>query len=174
MYVFKMLVANSNYTTCFSLVYYHTSGVQLVVHSTAWYERYRMYHLRCNPRAITCIQVEISNQRQALPSLLDFPNLPCDIRVKVTLVARPLLTSVAQKLCRWKHGVFTSRTCVHSRELIEISHEAWRNSHTILSRLLPTLTQKNFAKSYQSQWKVWGISSRKMADISTNCCKAVL
>jgi hypothetical protein len=40
---------------------------------------------------------------------------PHDTRVKVTLVIRPLLTPVVQKLCRCEHGVFTSRACVHSR-----------------------------------------------------------
>jgi hypothetical protein len=45
---------------------------------------------------------------------MDSPNLLRDTRVKVTLVARPLLTPVAQKLCRCEH-VLTSRTCVHSR-----------------------------------------------------------
>jgi hypothetical protein len=48
------------------------------------------------------------------------PNLPHYTRVKVTLVARPLLTPVAQKLCRCEHGLFTSRTCVHSRTLLRI------------------------------------------------------
>jgi hypothetical protein len=45
--------------------------------------------------------------------------------VKATLVARPLLTPVAQKLCRWEHGVFTSRTCVHSRTLLSIEIDCW-------------------------------------------------
>jgi hypothetical protein len=60
------------------------------------------------------------NKQQALPRVTDSPNLPCDIRVKVTLVARPLLTPVAQKLCGCEHGLFTSRTCVHSRILLSI------------------------------------------------------
>jgi hypothetical protein len=37
-----------------------------------------------------------------------------------TLGARPLLTPVAQKLCRCEHGVFTGRTCIHSRTLPRI------------------------------------------------------
>jgi hypothetical protein len=32
---------------------------------------------------------------------VDFSSISHDIEVKVTLVARPLLTPVAQKLCRW-------------------------------------------------------------------------
>jgi hypothetical protein len=43
---------------------------------------------------------------------------PPDTRVKVTLVARPPLTSVVQKLYKCEHGVFTSRTCFHSRTLL--------------------------------------------------------
>jgi hypothetical protein len=52
--------------------------------------------------------------------VIDSPSLPRDTRVKVTLVARPLLTSVTQKLCRCEHGVYASRTCVHSRTLLRI------------------------------------------------------
>jgi hypothetical protein len=48
------------------------------------------------------------------------PNLPRDTRVKVTLVTMPLLTPVAQKLCRREHGVFTNRTCVHSLILLRV------------------------------------------------------
>jgi hypothetical protein len=48
------------------------------------------------------------------------PNLPRDTQVKVTLVDRPLFTTVAQKLYRCEHGVFTSRMCVHSRTLLSI------------------------------------------------------
>jgi hypothetical protein len=47
-------------------------------------------------------------------------NLFLGTRVKVTLVARPLLTPVSQKLCRCKHCVFKSRTCVRSRTLLRI------------------------------------------------------
>jgi hypothetical protein len=45
---------------------------------------------------------------------------PRGIRVKVTLVARPLLTQVAQKLCTCEHDVFMSKTCVCSRKLLRI------------------------------------------------------
>jgi hypothetical protein len=48
------------------------------------------------------------------------PPLHHDTLVKVTLVARPLLTPVAQKLCRCEHYVFTSGTCAHSRKLIRV------------------------------------------------------
>jgi hypothetical protein len=46
--------------------------------------------------------------------------------VKVTLIARPLITPVAQKLCWCKHGVFTSRTCIHSQTLI-----TWKSSAAV-------------------------------------------
>jgi hypothetical protein len=52
--------------------------------------------------------------------VIDPPYIPCDTRLKVNVVARPLLTPVAQKLCRCEHGVFTSITCVHSRTLPRI------------------------------------------------------
>jgi hypothetical protein len=44
--------------------------------------------------------VQKLNQKQVHPRVIDSPNLPRDTRVKITLVARPLLTPVAQKLCR--------------------------------------------------------------------------
>jgi hypothetical protein len=37
------------------------------------------------------------------------------------------------------------------KEFIRITHEAWRNWNTILNRLLPTLTWKDFAKSHETQ-----------------------
>jgi hypothetical protein len=46
------------------------------------------------------------------PHVTDSPNLPRVTRVKITLVARPLRTPVAQNLCRCEYGVFTCRTCV--------------------------------------------------------------
>jgi hypothetical protein len=57
---------------------------------------------------------------------------PSDTRVKVTLVARPLLTPVAQKLCRCEHGVFMSRnvcslsniTSHRNRSLLFVKHLA--------------------------------------------------
>jgi hypothetical protein len=45
------------------------------------------------------------------------PASPCGTRFKITLVARTLLTSVAQWLCWCEHGVLTSRTCVPSSAL---------------------------------------------------------
>jgi hypothetical protein len=41
-------------------------------------------------------------------------------RSQVTLVARPLLTPVAQNLCRPKHGVHATRRCVPSWTLLRI------------------------------------------------------
>jgi hypothetical protein len=49
---------------------------------------------------------------------IDCPHLARDIRVKIALVTRPLLTPVARKLCRYEHGVFASGTCVHSLTLL--------------------------------------------------------
>jgi hypothetical protein len=41
-------------------------------------------------------------------------------RIKVTLVARPLLTPVAHKVRGCVHGVFTNRTCTHFQTLLRI------------------------------------------------------
>jgi hypothetical protein len=61
---------------------------------------------------------EIRSRSQ--PRIIDSPYLSRDTRVKIALLARPLLTPVARKLCRCKHGVSTSRTCLHSRTLLRI------------------------------------------------------
>jgi hypothetical protein len=43
---------------------------------------------------------------------------PRDARGKITLVARPLQTPFAQKLCKRECSVLTRTTCVHSRTLL--------------------------------------------------------
>jgi hypothetical protein len=48
----------------------------------------------------------------------DALNFHRDTRVNATLVARLLLSQIAQKLSRWKKGVCTSRICSHSRILL--------------------------------------------------------
>jgi hypothetical protein len=62
------------------------------------------------------------------------PNHLRDTRIRVSFVARPLLTPVARKLCGCEHDVFTSRMCVHSRILFRIEiaaavREAFNNSY---------------------------------------------
>jgi hypothetical protein len=61
------------------------------------------------------ITVQKWNQKQVHPRVIDSPSLSRDTRVKVILVARPLLTPAAQKLCRCEHSVLKSRTCIHPR-----------------------------------------------------------
>jgi hypothetical protein len=56
---------------------------------------------------------------------------PRNTRVKVTLIARPLLT---RKLFRCEHGVFTSRKCVHS----QTSFAAFSNAYP--DRAVPNTT----------------------------------
>jgi hypothetical protein len=68
------------------------------------------------------------------PCNIDSSNLNHDTQVKVTLVARPLLMPVAQKLCRCDRGVFTTRTCVSFRKLLRVEivllREAFSNAYT--------------------------------------------
>jgi hypothetical protein len=65
-----------------------------------------MYHLKRNPIIIIIIIIIIMyygtkmKSRAGSPRVKDSPNLPRGTGVKVTLVARPLLTPVAQNLCR--------------------------------------------------------------------------
>jgi hypothetical protein len=69
------------------------------------------------------------NQKQVHPCVIDSPNLPRATRVTVTLVARPLLTLVAQNLCICEHGAFTSTTCLHSR----ISNRTRQTVHRLVT-----------------------------------------
>jgi hypothetical protein len=59
---------------------------------------------------IIIIMVQRLYQKQVHPHLIDTLNLPCDIEVKVTLVARLLLMLVMEKLSTCEHGV--SRMCL--------------------------------------------------------------
>jgi hypothetical protein len=47
--------------------------------------------------------VQISYRNQVHPGVIDLPKLPCNIRVKATLIARPLRAPVAQKLSRYRN-----------------------------------------------------------------------
>jgi hypothetical protein len=71
---------------------------------------YSLYHLICSRKTTTYCSKK--NQKQILIREVDFPSLSHDTRVKATYFARPLLTSVAQTLCRCEHGVAMSRTLV--------------------------------------------------------------
>jgi hypothetical protein len=63
---------------------------------------------------------------------------------------------------------------VSKKEVIRITHEVWRKWNLILNRLLPTLTQKHFAKSHGTHWKGWMLVFEKVVDIFSICHKAVL
>jgi hypothetical protein len=67
--------------------------------------------------------------------IIDSSSLPCDTRVKVTSVARPLLTPVAQTLYKCEHGVavheqnvcsFSNITSHRNRLLLFVKHSAMR------------------------------------------------
>jgi hypothetical protein len=74
-----------------------------------------MYYLKRNPIACTKATTALKRkQKQVHPRV----RLSRDTGVKVTPVARPLITPVAQKLSMCERGVFTSRICVHSRSLL--------------------------------------------------------
>jgi hypothetical protein len=64
------------------------------------------------PKEVTYYDKEFKSEAGPPPSNRQ-PNPLQYARVKITLVARPLLTLVAQKLCRCEHGVFINKTCVH-------------------------------------------------------------
>jgi hypothetical protein len=81
--------------------------------------KYRMYHLKRNSKTITHNGTKMKSEAGPPPCNRLFQP-PRDTRVKVTLVARPLHTPVAQKLCRCERGVFMNRTCVDSGTLLRI------------------------------------------------------
>jgi hypothetical protein len=53
------------------------------------------YQLKCNPATITHDGTKIS-PRQVDPRLRDSPSRPCDTPLKISVAARPPLTTVAQ------------------------------------------------------------------------------
>jgi hypothetical protein len=59
------------------------------------------------------------------PHVGDSSNFPRDTWIKVTLTARPPLTPVAEIVRSCKHGVFTRKTCVHSRLLLHSETVYW-------------------------------------------------
>jgi hypothetical protein len=85
---------------------------------TDWIPKYYLDEL-CNTKTFTYYGTKIKSETDP-PLCNTLPTSPRDTRVKVTLFPRPLLKPVTQKLCRCEHGVFTSRTCVHSRTLLRI------------------------------------------------------
>jgi hypothetical protein len=78
--------------------------LQLNIRSHIW-EVHRVYHLKYNPKKESHTTIQKWNQKQVHPRVILSPNLPQHSRVKVTIVARPLLTPIAQKSCRCEHGV---------------------------------------------------------------------
>jgi hypothetical protein len=75
-----------------------------------------MYYLKRKPK-ITYDSKHTTEEAGPVPTAF---NLPHHAVIRVILVARPLLTTVARKLCRCERGIFKSRTCVHSRTIIHI------------------------------------------------------
>jgi hypothetical protein len=121
-----------------------------------WY--YRVYHLINNPTEITYYGTKMKSEAGP-PRVIDSARLSRDTRIKVTLVARPLLLPFAQKLCRCEHDAFSSRTCVHSWTLLRIEiasvRKAFSNAYpdrevqnkTTIHRLVSKFgTQEVFAR----------------------------
>jgi hypothetical protein len=114
---------------------------------------YRMFNLKRNRKTITSFGTKIKSEAGPPPCNRLSPR---DTRVKVTLVARPLLTTAAQKLCRCEHSVFTSRTCVHSRTFprIDISfavvREAFSNAYPDKELLNKTTIQRLVTKFWDT------------------------
>jgi hypothetical protein len=83
-----------------------------------WNDLFNLYHLKSNPTTITYYGTTMKSEADPpLCNRLSQPS-PVTLEKKITLVARPLITPVAQKLCRCEYGVFTNRTSVHYRTLL--------------------------------------------------------
>jgi hypothetical protein len=97
-----------------------------------------------------------------------------DTPVKDTLVARPLLTPVAQKLCRGGHVIFTSRTCVYSRALLHIEIVCcclWIISSVFIGawHAVCSVSKENCGPFLWEDWWLNGI--RIFLPSSSFCCK---
>jgi hypothetical protein len=88
------------------------------MHTVISESTYSVYNLKSNP---TTIMYYCKKKQAGPPHIIDCPSLPSDTWIKDILVARPLLTPVVQKLCKCKHSVLTSRSCVRSRSLLSIA-----------------------------------------------------
>jgi hypothetical protein len=91
-------------------IYSRTVRKQAPLLTTGHESEYRVYNLKGNPMTITYYNTKMKWEH-IHPHVI-VSQSPRDTRLKVTQVARPLLTPVALKLCRCEHGVFTSRACV--------------------------------------------------------------
>jgi hypothetical protein len=66
-----------------------------------------MYSLKHNSVTVMYYSAEMKAVAGP-PHVMCSHNIPCDTQVRVTLVARALLTPVAKQLCRYIHGLFTA------------------------------------------------------------------
>jgi hypothetical protein len=73
---------------------------------------YMMYYLKRNKTAITHFDRKI--EKAGSSYVINSSTLPFHTRVKFTVLARTLLTPIAQKLCRLEHGILTIRTWVYA------------------------------------------------------------
>jgi hypothetical protein len=96
--------------TAKKLYYQHNSYI-------TFQRMYRVYHYNHSQKHRYTV-VKKWNQDEIDFRVIDSLNLPRDTRVKVMLVARPLLTPGVRKLCRWEYEVFTRGTCVRFRTLL--------------------------------------------------------
>jgi hypothetical protein len=90
------------------------------------------------------------------PHVIDSPNLPHDIRVKVTLVTKPLLMSVTQMLCKCIHDVFTSRVFILKHYFATKSYAAF---HEAFSNEYPDKEVPNKTTIHQLVTKCWDTGS---------------
>lgn len=91
---------------------------------------------------------------EAGPPLCNTPSYPLP-EVKITLVTRPLLTQVTQKLFNCKHGVF--RTCICSQILLHLKssaalHEIFRNAYP--KNDVPNMTIHQMLPNFQDTGSV--------------------
>jgi hypothetical protein len=112
----------------------------------------RGYHLKRNPKTVTFCGTKIKSEAGPPPCrLIDSPSLPRDTRFKVIFVARPLLTPVANKLCRCEHGY--SR----AEHVFILQHSAYFASKSfaavrVKNLALRTLTRKYRIRKQYTDW----------------------
>jgi hypothetical protein len=106
---------------------------------------YRMYHLKRYP-TVTYYGTKIKSD-VGPPHVIHTPNLPPDTRVKVTLVARPLLTPTAQVRTR----------CIHQQNVCSSSKiTSHRNRSLLFVKHLATriLTRNYWTRQQYTDWQL--------------------
>lgn len=94
----------------------------------AYSRKTEVYHLKRQPRSHV-LWCKTETRSRYTCNVLSQP--PSDTRIKVTLVARSLLTPFGQNPCRWECGVSTDRKRVDFRSLVIVCGCLWSGQRCV-------------------------------------------